>query len=70
MAIRCDHCRGSLGPNPQLYWRMKFCSAECVQAYRDRLDEDTKEKIRHLCALAPAQRRGMMDRDGSLLKSA
>jgi hypothetical protein len=82
MAIRCDYCGGSLSANPRLYWRMQFCSAVCVQAYQDRLDEDTKAKIRRLGAVAPrqtrrARRRLLMSRVklarngfNSLLKSA
>ena len=48
MAIRCDHCRGSLGLVAQQYWRMQFCLANCVEAYQSRLDDETKAKIRCL----------------------
>ncbi len=44
MTIRCDHCRKPLGSSEQ-YWRMNFCSAECVAAYRRRLDPVTLAKI-------------------------
>jgi hypothetical protein len=45
MTIKCDYCRGSLGPNVRRYWRMRFCSAECVAAYQPRLDKGTAKKI-------------------------
>jgi hypothetical protein len=44
-SMRCDHCRGQLGPNVQLYWRMRFCSAKCVCAYQQRLSPETQQKI-------------------------
>jgi hypothetical protein len=46
--LRCDHCRGRLGFDTQLYWRMRFCSSACVADYQRRLAEETKEKIRRL----------------------
>jgi hypothetical protein len=30
------------------YWRMRFCSAGCVQAYQQRLQDNTKDKIAKL----------------------
>jgi hypothetical protein len=45
MAIRCDHCRESLGLVVHRYWRMRFCSRDCVDDYRRRLDEETTIKI-------------------------
>ncbi len=48
MTIRCDHCRGSLDLIVQRYWRMQFCSAGCVEAYKSRLDDGTKAKMRRL----------------------
>src|ERR1700685_1291033 len=48
MTIRCDHCRGTLGPSTRRYCAMRFCSPACVEAYQHRLDEQTKEKIAHL----------------------
>ena len=44
---RCDHCRKSLGLIVKYYWRMQFCSAECVKAYQCRLEEGTLAKIRN-----------------------
>ena len=46
--LRCDHCRGRLGFDTQLYWRMRFCSSACMADYQLRLAEETKEKIRRL----------------------
>jgi hypothetical protein len=46
--LRCDHCRGKLGLGVQRYWHMRFCSSACVAAYQQRLDEETKVKIRRL----------------------
>jgi hypothetical protein len=48
MTIKCDYCRGSLGLNAHRYWRMRYCSVECVTAYQRRLDEGTVGKIRCL----------------------
>jgi hypothetical protein len=48
MTLRCDHCRGPLGLMVHRYWRMRFCSAGCVQAYQRRLQNDTKDKIAKL----------------------
>ena len=45
---RCDQCRNSLGLLTHRYWRMQFCSAKCVTAYKRRLDEKTIAKIRWL----------------------
>jgi hypothetical protein len=48
MTLRCDHCRRSLGLVVHRYWRMRFCSAACNEAYQRRLGDDTKAKIRTL----------------------
>lgn len=48
MTIKCDHCRRPLGLNVHRYWRMLFCSADCVKAYQRRLDEVTLGKVRRL----------------------
>ena len=48
MTIKCDHCRGSVGPNVYRYWRMQYCSAGCLQAYQRRLDTETVGKIGRL----------------------
>jgi hypothetical protein len=45
MTVRCDHCRRPLGLMVHRYWRMRFCSAACMQAYERRLHHDTKQKI-------------------------
>jgi hypothetical protein len=41
MTIRCDHCCGSLGLIIHRYWRMRFCSANCLQAYQHRLQRSS-----------------------------
>ena len=53
---------GPLGLNVHRYWRMRYCSAECITAYQRRLDEETAGKIRCLeartgdaCILATLQ---------------
>jgi hypothetical protein len=51
MTLRCDHCRRPLGPMVRRYWRMRFCSAGCVQAYQRRLADGTKDKIAKLRAI-------------------
>jgi hypothetical protein len=51
MTLKCDYCRGSLGIRAHRYWRMRYCSAECVAAYQRRLDQGTVGKIR--CLEAP-----------------
>jgi hypothetical protein len=45
MTVRCDHCRRPLGVLVRRYWHMRFCSAACVQAYQQRLQDGTKQKI-------------------------
>jgi hypothetical protein len=55
MTLRCDHCRRPLGVVVYYYWRMRFCSAACRQAYERRLQEDTRAKIRRLDGARQAQ---------------
>jgi hypothetical protein len=45
MTLRCDHCRQPLGIVVFYYWRMRFCSAACRQAYEHRLQGATRVKI-------------------------
>jgi hypothetical protein len=61
MTIRCDHCRGTLGPSTRRYCAMRFCSPACVEAYQHRLDEQTKVKIAHLgfAAVAGPRKAGL-----------
>jgi hypothetical protein len=54
--IKCDHCRRELSRNVQRYWQMRFCSPACVDAYRRRLDDDTRLKIRRLDVAATGHR--------------
>lgn len=51
--MRCDHCRKSFGLILHRYFRMRFCSADCLSAYQDRLSDLTMVKIRCL-ELEPA----------------
>lgn len=46
--MRCDHCRKSFGLILHRYFRMRFCSADCLSAYQRRLDGLTMIKIRTL----------------------
>jgi hypothetical protein len=46
--MRCDHCRKSFGLILHRYFRMRFCSADCLSAYQRRLDGLTMIKIRSL----------------------
>jgi len=46
--MRCDHCRRSFGLILHRYFRMRFCSADCLSAYQRRLDGLTMIKIRSL----------------------
>ena len=39
--MRCDYCRKSFGLILHRYYRMRFCSADCLQAYQHRLDDRT-----------------------------
>jgi hypothetical protein len=45
LSLCCDHCRGKLRFGVQRYWRMRFCSAACMNAYQKRLSLDTQQKI-------------------------
>jgi hypothetical protein len=54
--IKCDHCRHELGHKIHRYWQMRFCSAACVEAYRHRLDDDTRLKISRLDVAAAGTR--------------
>jgi hypothetical protein len=53
MTLKCDHCRGNLGPRIHRYWQMRFCSQACVAAYQHRLGEDTRMKIKRLDFATP-----------------
>jgi hypothetical protein len=52
MTLKCDHCRQDLGHSIRRYCQMRFCSPACVEAYRRRLDDETKLKIQRLDFLA------------------
>jgi hypothetical protein len=44
-SLCCDQCRGKLRFSVHRYWRMTFCSAACLKAYRQRLSTHTQQKI-------------------------
>jgi hypothetical protein len=46
--MRCDQCRKSFGLILHRYFRMRFCSADCLSAYQRRLADLTLIKIRSL----------------------
>jgi hypothetical protein len=46
--MRCDHCRKSFGLMLHRYFRMRFCSGDCLDAYQRRLTELTMMKIQHI----------------------
>ena len=48
--MRCDQCRKSFGLILHRYYRMRFCSADCLEAYQRRLDDLTITRIQHLGA--------------------
>ena len=43
--MKCDHCRGPLGPFVYRYWRMRFCSKACEAAYLARFNPQTRQKL-------------------------
>ena len=60
--MRCDHCRKSFGLILHRYFRMRFCSADCLKAYQRRLDELTMMKISHRPVAPELRRTGARDR--------
>ena len=46
--IRCDHRRKPFGLIVHRYWRMRFCSGDCLKAYQGRLDKLTMIRIERL----------------------
>ena len=56
--MRCDHCRKSFGLIIHRFWRMRFCSADCLTAYQRRLDKETIAKVRWLDFSARRPRSG------------
>lgn len=45
---QCDFCGGHLGLTIHRYYRMRFCCEAHMRAYRRRLTEETRAKIRRL----------------------
>jgi hypothetical protein len=54
--MRCNQCRQELGLAHH-YWGMPFCSTACMDGYKSRLGEKTKEKIASLLVAKPAEGR-------------
>ena len=38
------------------YWRMRFCSAACMNAYQQRLSPDTQQKIYEIDGYRPLRK--------------
>ena len=53
-SLCCDHCRGKLRFPVHRYWRMRFCSATCMNAYQKRLSQDTQQKIYEINGYRPS----------------
>ena len=66
--MKCDHCRRELGRGIHRYWQMRFCSPACVDAYRRRLDDDTKVKISRLDVVASRHRMAALPWLGGLIE--
>jgi hypothetical protein len=47
-SMRCDYCREPFGVIVHRYWRMRFCSGDCLKAYQCRLDKLTMIRIGRL----------------------
>ena len=58
---RCDFCRGRLGLIIHRYYRMRFCCEAHMRAYRQRLTDDTRAKIRRLAEIEGTFTRVMMN---------
>jgi hypothetical protein len=57
--MRCDHRRRAFGLIIHRYWRMRFCSADCLTAYQRRLDQETIAKIRWLDFVGTTNKAGV-----------
>jgi hypothetical protein len=66
---KVHYCRGSLGPNAHRYWRMRYCSVDCVTAYQRRLEDGTVMKI-HLLESQLGDSRILAARQGRIRKEA
>jgi len=53
-SLCCDHCRAKLRSSVHHYWRMRFCSAACMDAYRRRLGTHTLQKIYEIDGCPPS----------------
>jgi hypothetical protein len=68
--MRCDHCRKSFGLIIHRFWRMRFCSADCLTAYQRRLDKETIAKIRWLDFLGPTTKVGVQGNGNRLFAAS
>jgi hypothetical protein len=53
-SLYCDHCRERLSFCVHRYWRMRFCSAACMNAYQQRLSTHTQKKIYEIDGYHPS----------------
>ena len=53
-SLCCDHCRGKLKLGVHRYWRMRFCSSACMNAYQQRLSTHTQRKIYEIDGYRPS----------------
>jgi hypothetical protein len=53
-SLCCDHCHEKLRFPVHRYWRMRFCSAACMNAYQKRLSPDTQQKIYEIDPYRPS----------------
>jgi len=53
-SLCCDHCRRELRFPVHRYWRMRFCSAACANAYQQRLSPRTQQKIYEIDGYRPS----------------
>jgi hypothetical protein len=59
--MRCDHCRKSFGLIIHRFWRMQFCSADCLTAYQRRLDKETMAKNRWIDIVGTTSKAGVRE---------
>jgi hypothetical protein len=67
--MRCDDCRKSFGLIIHRFWRMRFCSADCLRSYQRRLDKETIAKIRWLDFVGTTSEAGVQG-NGNRLSAA
>ena len=55
-SLYSDHCRGKLRFPVHRYWRMRFCSAACINSYQQRLSPGTQQKIYEIDGYRPSSK--------------